>query len=235
MRKHDATTGATTTMAETSAATKRPRKERTANAAMRRRQIIDATVQSVVKHGLARTTLATVAAEAGLSQGVAVFYFKNKQTLLGEVLRHHYEIYQTCWSEALEAAGPDPVDRLIALVRADFDPKVCDAASLVIWHAFWGESAARPDFARIADSFDKARFVTMRAVCAELLNEVGRPLDEAASMATAIDALTDGLWLRIYLSTGEMDRAEALHVTARVLSATFPQKAKDFMQGLCDG
>ena len=87
----------------------RPRKERAGNAAKRRRQIIEATVRSIVKNGLGRTTLATVSAEAGLSQGVAVFYFKNKQTLLAEVLRHHYEEYQKHWQKARKAAGEDQV------------------------------------------------------------------------------------------------------------------------------
>ena len=70
----------------------RPRKERAENAAKRRRQIIEATQRSIVKNGLSGTTLATVSAEAGLSQGVAVFYFKNKQTRRGEALRHQYEM-----------------------------------------------------------------------------------------------------------------------------------------------
>ena len=100
----------------------RPRKERAGNAAKRRRQIIEATIRSVVRNGLAGTTLATVSAEAGLSQGVAVFYFKNKQTLLGEVLRHQYEIYQEAWQRGLAQAGGKPIDRVIALIRAAAAP-----------------------------------------------------------------------------------------------------------------
>lgn len=204
------------------------RKERTENAAKRRRQIIDATLRSVVKNGLAQTTLATVAAEAGLSQGVAVFYFKNKQTLLGEVLRDRYEHYQAAWQQALAAAGPRPVDQLIALVRTDFAPEVCDGDSLVVWHAFWGESGARPAYAAISESYDATRFAAMRQVCAALFDEVGRPAEEAAPLATAVDALTDGLWLRIYLSTGEMTRRAALEITAKCLAAMVPEHAQAF-------
>ena len=63
------------------------RKERKGNADMRRRQILDATLRSIILSGLAKTTLATVAAEADLSQGVAIFYFKSKNGLLSEALR----------------------------------------------------------------------------------------------------------------------------------------------------
>ncbi|MCH8166641.1 MAG: TetR family transcriptional regulator C-terminal domain-containing protein [Proteobacteria bacterium] len=213
----------------------RPRKERAENAAKRRRQIIEATIRSVVGNGLAGTTLATVSAEAGLSQGVAVFYFHNKQTLLGEVLRHQYEIYQETWQRALAQAGGRPIDRVIALIRADFDPRVFDAQSLVIWHAFWGEAGTRPLYAQISGKYDAARFVAICGACTDLLAGIGRPAAEAAALATGIDALTDGLWLRAYLSAGTMDRQEALAITARFLAAAFPEHAEDFIAGLCGG
>jgi transcriptional repressor BetI len=221
--------------ASDSSAPTRPRKERTENAARRRRQIIEATIRSVVRNGLAGTTLATVSAEAGLSQGVAVFYFKNKQTLLGEVLRHQYEIYQEAWQGGLAQAGGRPIDRVIALIRADFDPRVFDAESLVIWHAFWGEASARPLYAQISEKYDAARLAANCAACADLLTGIGRPAAEAAALATGIDALTDGLWLRAYLSAETMDRQRALAITARFLAAAIPEHAEDFMAGLCGG
>jgi len=213
----------------------RPRKERAGNAARRRRQIIDATIRSVVRNGLAGTTLATVSAEAGLSQGVAVFYFQNKQTLLGEVLRHHYEIHQETWQRALADASDRPIDRVIALIRADFDPRIFDAESLVIWHAFWGEAGARPLYAQISGKYDDARFAAMRDACTGLLAGSDRPAAGVVALATGIDALTDGLWLRAYLSAETMDREGALAITAQFLAAAIPEHAEDFIAGLCGG
>ena len=93
----------------------RPRKERKENADKRRGQIIEATYRSIVRNGLSGTTLASVSNEAGLSQGVAVFYFQNKQSLLGAALRHQYEIYQEGWQKAMSDAGSDPADQITAL------------------------------------------------------------------------------------------------------------------------
>ena len=73
----------------------KPRKERKANANKRREQLLNATLRSIAANGLAKTTLATVATEAGLSQGVAVFYFKSKNGLLTEALRSKYQKYET--------------------------------------------------------------------------------------------------------------------------------------------
>jgi len=210
----------------------RPRRERAENAAMRRRQIIDATIRSVVRNGLAGTTLATVSAEAGLSQGVAVFYFQNKQSLLAEALRHQYEIHESAWKSELAEAGDDPVARITALVRADFAAAVCNPDSLVIWHAFWGEASARPVFAQISEKFDTERAAAMRDACADLLASHDRS-GSASEIGAGIDALTDGLWLRLYLSSDAMDRDEALRIAAHFLGAAFPEHAGAFLTGLC--
>ncbi|MEZ5933520.1 MAG: TetR family transcriptional regulator C-terminal domain-containing protein [Alphaproteobacteria bacterium] len=198
----------------------RPRKERAENAAMRRRQLVAAAARSIVENGLARTTLATVSAASGLSQGVAVFYFGTKEQLFAEVLRQQYEAYQTLWRTALAGAGSQPAEQLAALIRADFDPSVCNADALAIWHAFWGEASARPLYAEISEHFDNERAETMRAVCARLLGASER---SAAEIGAGIDALTDGLWLRIHLSNGALSAADGLKLAADFVVTVFPQ------------
>ena len=102
----------------------RPKGEHTENANRRRKQLMDATIESIVEHGLSATTLATVAKASGLSQGTAVFYFKSKDALLVEAFRYRLEEYKSIWSDALSAAGSDPVDRIMALVFASLAPSV---------------------------------------------------------------------------------------------------------------
>lgn len=206
----------------------RPRKERTENAARRRGQLIDAALRSIVKNGLPGTTLATVAKEAGLSQGVAVFYFHTKEGLLAAALERHYERYEANWREALAAAGEDPAARLAALIAADFEPSVCSREAQIVWHAFWGEASARPLFNQIADRFDRNRSQALETAVSGLLEDLGRPVPDARALSAGIEALTDGLWLQMYLASGITDPAEALSVTARFLAALFPERADAF-------
>ena len=201
----------------------RPRRERTKNAAMRRAQMLEATLRSVARHGLASTTLATVSQESGLSQGVVVFYFENKQRLLAEALRSHYEAYRRTWKAHLEEADADPVARLAALMRADFDPAIFNPEALAIWHGFWGQASARPIYAEIADSFDSERAGVLAEVCDELVGPGG---GDPRSLAGGIDALTDGLWLRAYLAPEWPPAGAALATTARFLRALFPDHAE---------
>ena len=163
-----------------------------------------------------------------------MFYFANKQTLLAEALRHQYEIHEQAWKSAVERAGEDPIARIIAMVRADFDPAVCNQDSLVIWHAFWGEASARPAFAQISEQYDTARAAVMRKACTAAMAESGQA-EAAADIALGVDALTDGLWLRLYLSSDAMDPAEALSITARFLAAAFPEHGSRILSELGGG
>lgn len=197
----------------------KPRKQRVENAARRSLQMVEATRRSVARHGLNETTLASVSREAGLSQGVAVFYFESKDRLLAAAFRHHYEVYRRNWREAIERAGDEPTMRLAALITADFNPIVFDREALAVWYAYWGEATARPIYAEISKEFDSEHNAALEAVCAEL---AGCDAAQGREIATAIDALTDGLWLRAHLS-GEWSGAdEPLRLTASAIARLLP-------------
>jgi TetR/AcrR family transcriptional repressor of bet genes len=201
----------------------KPRKERKENAEKRRQQLLNATWRSIAENGLARTTLATVAANAGLSQGVAVFYFKSKVGLLTEALRDHYARYQANWEAALEAAGADPADRLIALIRADFDPDICNPEALSIWFAFWGEQKFTPDYAQISAQFDIARNAAIRAACTALMTDA--PEAEIERTGEWIDTFSDGFWQRLHVLPGDYDAARCMDETLQMAARLVPQLA----------
>jgi len=205
------------------AAEQRARKERKGNADKRRRQILDAVYRSVVRHGLARTTLATIADEAGLSQGVAVFYFKTKNGVLSEALRDLYETYTTHWQNALAEAEPDPVCQLAAIIAADFAPVVCNPSTLSVWFAFWGEQKFIPQYAEITAQFSTGRTRALLDIFTQLV-----PGDEARArdLAEWVDTLTDGYWQNQQLLPESFDPERAKHATLRFLCAVLPDYAE---------
>lgn len=204
---------------------RKPRKERKDNADMRRRQILDATFKSIVSNGLAKTTLATVANEAGLSQGVAIFYFKSKTGILSAALQDQYGKYETHWQAALARADSDPASRMRALIEADFDPDICNPQSLAVWFAFFGEQGFVPQYAEITASYESKRAETLTGICLQLAP------DEPAKAALAgewIDTLTDGYWQKLHLFPQRYTRANALARTLDVLATLFPAYADAF-------
>lgn len=202
----------------------RPRKERTKNADKRRNQILEATCRSIVKNGLFRTTLSAVAKETGMSEGTAVFYFKSKNGLLSAALRRHYETYEAHWQQALSSAGDDPTEQLVAVIRACFDPVVCNSETLAIWFAFWGEQKFTPQYAAITHEFDLRWSAAILGFCTRLLPE---DPEKAKHLAEWIDTLTDGYWQQLHLYGEEMDTKTAFAGTIRFLCAQLPDHAAD--------
>lgn len=207
----------------------RPKGEQVENTARRRKQLIDAAIASIVERGLSATTLASVAAAAGLSQGSAVFYFKSKENLLLETLRQHYEDYNAAWRDALAAAGDDPVDQLAALVFSDVDEAVCTPTNMALWSAFWGEAAARPRFGELCEHYDQIRYDAMLAVCEDAARLVPGDRWTAVAIADLLDAITDGMWTRMHVSPDFMDHARARGIIARALAMLFPDRAGELL------
>ena len=85
----------------------------------RRRELIEATITSIARHGLSKITIAKVAKIAGLSTGIVNFYFHSKQALLLATLETVDREFELRQEEALERAGEDPVQLLEAMIEVD--------------------------------------------------------------------------------------------------------------------
>ncbi|MGB0504743.1 MAG: TetR family transcriptional regulator C-terminal domain-containing protein [Pikeienuella sp.] len=199
----------------------RPRGKDAQNADRRKRQLLDAAYRSVVKHGLAKTTLATVTAEADLSQGVAVFYYKTKNALLTALLVDLYESYEANWVAALATAGDAPLDRLNALVEADFHPSVCNPNTLAVWFAFWGEQRATPQYAEVTAKFDANRAAMVQGVCRVLFPP--EQVDGADELADWLETLTDGYYQRVHLFPDTFHAEHAIAGAMAFLERMLPQ------------
>jgi TetR/AcrR family transcriptional repressor of bet genes len=211
------------------ASRKKPARSQAERSAFRRRQIIAATIDSIGKIGFAETTLATVAKEAGVSQGILVFHFKTKDGLLEETLRFLADEYRALWSKALAAAGGDPAARLRAMILADFDPPVFTRKKVAVWHAFFGEAKARPKYLEIYGVLDRAHWNAVAELCRELLGDgpVGANEDEVAAIAYGLCAASDGLWLNYLLTPKGFGRKQARQTMLRQLRAYFPDHYRD--------
>ena len=197
--------------------------ENTAIRERRRRQLIDSTVASIAKRGLADTTMGEVAKGAKLSHGIVNFHFKSKDQLLVETLRVVTEEYRSVWRRAVERAGPAAADKLAALYLADLDPAVCTRNKLAVWHAFYGEAKSRPVYREICGASDQERIDAGAALVRQVIEEGGyRHLDPEAT-ARGLDAMTDGFWLHALLASGKFDRDGARETLRTFLACLFPK------------
>jgi TetR/AcrR family transcriptional repressor of bet genes len=190
----------------------------------RRLQLIEATIDSIAKRGFARTTLADVAREAKLSPGIVSFYFKSKQHLLVETLRHMVREYEAFSEAAVARAGPSPAAQLDAMVAADFDPAIASRKQVTVWYAFWGETRWRREFLELCTRWSADYQAHARAMVQRVIDAGGYQDLDAAAIARGLNAMIDGLWLNILLDPKSCDRREALRTCRAYLAQLFPRE-----------
>jgi TetR/AcrR family transcriptional repressor of bet genes len=188
----------------------------------RRQQLIDATIKCISKKGLGSTTLADVAKEAGLSQGIVNLHFDSKDNLLAETLRFLAEDYRTEFMAAVEKAPQDPAARLLALVEMDLKPPICERKKLAVWFAFWGEVKSVPTYQKICATYDNKYHEIMRDLAEAIIRD-GNYVDiDAQTVTDTLSSLTDGLWLSCLINPKTFNRSTALHAAVSYLHAVFP-------------
>lgn len=190
----------------------------------RRVQLIEATIASIARRGFADTTLAHVADGAKLSRGIVNFYFRSKEELLVETLRHMAQEYEAHWMAAVAKAGATPVAKLDAMIESDFDLSTANRKKVTVWYAFWGEARWRPEYLRLCTELSDRYFEQTRDLCQEIIDAGGYADVDADAVARGINAMIDGLWLDILINPKGIDRAVARHTCRSFLARFFPNE-----------
>jgi len=191
--------------------------------AHRRQQLIDATINCIARKGLGSITLADVAREAGLSQGIVNLHFNSKDNLLAETLRFLAEEYAEQFRQTLDKAPPDSAARLQALLEMDLKPSICDRKKLAVWFAFWGEVKAVPTYQKICEARDQKNQDVLEDLVSELIREGDYADLDAHSVADALAATTDGMWLSYLVNPKTFKRASAQKAVRSFLAGLFPK------------
>ena len=119
-----------------------PRSEE-ANARIRegqRKRLMDAAIRVFARKGLAAAKMADIAAEAGVSYGLAYHYFESKEGLFSALLEWAFSSVERLYGDALTRPGT-PWDRLEWLVTRIVEglPEYPEAALMVL-QAFASEA-----------------------------------------------------------------------------------------------
>ena len=196
---------------------------RTASREQRRGQLIAATMKCIARKGMSSTSIGDVAQEAGLSQGIVNLHFESKDNLLTETLRHLADDYKTRFNKALESSGPDAAGRLLAVMQLDLRPGVIDRQKIAVWFAFWGEVKSRPTYRRICNEQDRYYDEVVASLCTEIIADGNYKNINAASVATALTSITNGMWLSYLISPRAFDRDHAMRAITDLLRRYFPR------------
>jgi betaine-aldehyde dehydrogenase len=161
---------------------------------MRRRQLIEVTIDSLAELGFVGTTLAQISARAGVSPGLVAHYFDDKDGLLEAAFRSLARRVASQVRARLRLVST-PRGRIQAVIDANLAPEEFDQRTGSAWLAFWGQLLHVERLKRIQAAYQ-------RRMLSNLLNSLRRLVapEEAHSLAEMIAAMIDGVWLRAALS-----------------------------------
>ncbi len=160
----------------------------------RRRQLVEVTIDSLAELGYVGTTLAQIAARAGVSAGLVAHYFGDKDGLLDAAFRSlarrvgnqvRARLRQVC----------TPRGRIQAVIDANLAPQEFDQRTGTAWLAFWGQVLQVKSLKRVQSVYQQRTLTNLRSSLKKLV-----PPDEAQRLAAMIAAMIDGVWLRAALS-----------------------------------
>lgn len=166
--------------------------------AVRRSQLVNATVELIREHGVAGASVSEISAKAGLATGMVHHYFADKNALLEATMwelihrmsRHMF---------ALLAEARTPTERVLAFVDGNLSAQSMTRENVKVWLSFWGLVPQNPRFARIHNIVARR---TQAALARTLVKCM--PREEAVRNAKAIAIFVDGLWLRAAIDAEAM-------------------------------
>ncbi len=117
---------------------------------IRRRQLIDATLEAINEVGMHDATIAQIARRAGVSTGIISHYFKDKNGLLEATMRDITgQLRDAVLSRLRALPNASAEQRLQAIVGGNFDETQTSSAAMKAWLAFWASSMHQPMLYRL--------------------------------------------------------------------------------------
>jgi len=189
--------------------TSKPRFERH-DADVRRKALIEATIESLKRHGHEGLSIRRISAEAGVSIGLINHHFPNKNALIAEAYRHFNSQLVDTIRTAAEAAPTAPRERLRAIFKATFSPPNLDRDVLAVWIVLWGLYHHSSEIQAVHHEAYGGYMAMLRDQLAGLQKEYGRLRLNLRLAAIGLQALLDGLWLEWCLDPDNFSPREAV-------------------------
>jgi TetR/AcrR family transcriptional repressor of bet genes len=185
-------------------------------APVRRDQIVRATIRCLARDGYAGLTMKRVAVEAGVSQGILHYYFRDKRAILAAAAeRVTADLDRRVAAEARGAR--DARGRLRALVRACLETAVRRRDFWTVFIEFWGEALHDRRLAAVnRRAYARARRLLGAGLARGIASGEFRPveIDEAA---VVVLALLDGVSLQLTFDRGLMSPVRAARLAEAAL------------------
>jgi AcrR family transcriptional regulator len=177
----------------------------------RRGQMLHAALDVISERGFADTRIADIAERIGISPALVIYYFKTKDQLLTEAIRHYEDTWYAEGKRRMAriATAAERLEEFVAMnLLPDPDPEL-DSTNWKLWLDFWAQAARNADVAGVRQKSDER----WRHVIVSLVLE-GQEAGEFSAIdphpfSIFLSALLDGLTVQIALDDPVVDSLRA--------------------------
>jgi len=160
-------------------------------------ELVQAGLRVLSRGGITAFTIDNICKASGASRGLVGHYFGGKDGLLAAC-------YAAAYAPLMQAIADDNAPLTLAgLIEELLSDRQLRPEGLMIWLALWGEIAVNP----VLRAEHLRHYRTYRAAIAQATaRHFGRDRPDATdeTLATALIALLDGIWLESSIAPGEM-------------------------------
>jgi AcrR family transcriptional regulator len=176
----------------------------------RRGQMLQAALEVISERGFADTRIADVAERIGISPALVIYYFKTKEKLLTEAIRHYEDSWYADGKRRMDklATAAERLEEFVAMnLLPDQEPE--PESTWRLWLDFWAQAARNPEVANVRQEFDlRWRELVISVVVAG--QEAGEFADiDPHPFSIFVNALVDGLAIQIALEDPVVDPISA--------------------------
>jgi AcrR family transcriptional regulator len=187
----------------------------------RRKQIIDAALQTIAEQGYTQTSFAEIAKSLGITKGLIAYHFDGKHDLITSAI-HTILNRQGAYIKSHVEAQEDAGDKLHAYIESSFEYIEQNRSHFVALVDLWGSFTSPEE----KEAFSQAAYDPCRAHLKKIFRigkeqKVFVKLDEQV-MATVIQGAIDGVMLQWVFDPEAVDLKDA----SRELSEMFVKRVK---------
>ena len=179
------------------------RKQKTRIEDIRRVELIEAAHRIFLRDGLKGLTSIRICHEAGMSQGILTYYFKDKDEVLFEMVRFANRLLMDAVVVNLRQAVTR-WDRLMAVIDGNFPEEKFERNTANAWISFYAEAAHNPRYARLQQLFYRRLRSNIGSALSPLWSK-----NEIDHFVRGFAAMLDGFWLRRGHSDDDISCLEA--------------------------
>lgn len=180
---------------------------------IRRVELIEAAHRIFLQDGLRGLTSIRICHEAGMSQGILTYYFKDKEEVLFEMVRYANRLLMDSVILNLSQAKTR-WERLIAIIEGNFPESKFDRNTANAWISFYAEAARNPRYASLQRLFYKRLRSNIISALSPLVTK-----DKIEYFVLGFAAMLDGLWLRRGHSNEDVT-----YMQARIILVEYAEK-----------